>query len=182
MDRLERLKHSRLGNGETDCILCGEVFRFYHHSQKRCMECAKMTCGKCGRECHNSGPGSGSGGSQHGHRGSSLASSSSMSSSMTSLISSALFGGHGSASSDHHDASSTIWLCKICAEQREMWKKSGAWFFKVSKMLHASTSSSHVQSKMELFMQTFLISLLALTSREKAKFLSLIIHKSFHLW
>ncbi|XP_065580156.1 rab effector Noc2-like [Artemia franciscana] len=23
-----------------------------------------------------------------------------------------------------------IWLCKICSEQREMWKKSGAWFFK----------------------------------------------------
>ena len=24
-----------------------------------------------------------------------------------------------------------IWLCKICHEQREIWKKSGAWFFKV---------------------------------------------------
>merc|ERR1712223_1332545 len=24
----------------------------------------------------------------------------------------------------------TVWLCKICAEQREIWKKSGAWFFK----------------------------------------------------
>ncbi|XP_065201390.1 rabphilin-3A isoform X2 [Planococcus citri] len=24
----------------------------------------------------------------------------------------------------------TIWLCKICAETREMWKKSGAWFYK----------------------------------------------------
>ena len=24
-----------------------------------------------------------------------------------------------------------IWLCKICSETREMWKKSGAWFFKV---------------------------------------------------
>ena len=23
-----------------------------------------------------------------------------------------------------------VWLCKICAESREMWKKSGAWFFK----------------------------------------------------
>lgn len=21
------------------------------------------------------------------------------------------------------------WLCKICAETREMWKKSGAWFY-----------------------------------------------------
>ncbi|XP_075217803.1 rabphilin [Lycorma delicatula] len=24
----------------------------------------------------------------------------------------------------------TVWRCKICAETREMWKKSGAWFFK----------------------------------------------------
>ena len=24
----------------------------------------------------------------------------------------------------------TVWLCKICAESRELWKKSGAWFFK----------------------------------------------------
>ena len=50
IERLEGLRHSRLGNGEADCILCGEVFRFYHHSQKRCGECGKMTCGKCGKE------------------------------------------------------------------------------------------------------------------------------------
>ncbi|XP_078410505.1 rabphilin-3A isoform X2 [Cetorhinus maximus] len=24
----------------------------------------------------------------------------------------------------------TVWLCKICSEQREVWKRSGAWFFK----------------------------------------------------
>ncbi|XP_059510960.1 rabphilin-3A-like isoform X3 [Stegostoma tigrinum] len=24
----------------------------------------------------------------------------------------------------------TLWLCKICSEQREVWKRSGAWFFK----------------------------------------------------
>ncbi|XP_065334812.1 rabphilin-3A isoform X2 [Cloeon dipterum] len=29
-----------------------------------------------------------------------------------------------------HASSSSNWLCKICAETREMWKKSGAWFFK----------------------------------------------------
>lgn len=23
-----------------------------------------------------------------------------------------------------------IWLCKICSETREMWKKTGAWFYK----------------------------------------------------
>ncbi len=50
MERLERMKHHRMGSGETDCILCGEVFRFYHRSQKRCLDCGKMTCGKCGVE------------------------------------------------------------------------------------------------------------------------------------
>ena len=32
---------------------------------------------------------------------------------------------------DGNEANMTVWLCKICAEQREIWKKSGAWFFKV---------------------------------------------------
>ena len=27
----------------------------------------------------------------------------------------------------------TVWLCKICGEEKEMWRKSGAWFFKVNK-------------------------------------------------
>nr|XP_023859209.1 rabphilin-3A [Salvelinus alpinus] len=26
--------------------------------------------------------------------------------------------------------SRSVWLCKICSEQREVWKRSGAWFFK----------------------------------------------------
>ncbi|KAF4518557.1 hypothetical protein B566_EDAN004301, partial [Ephemera danica] len=46
--------------------------------------------------------------------------------------------GVGTATSPSHSATSgsgskdhgTYWLCKICAETREMWKKSGAWFFK----------------------------------------------------
>ena len=61
-----------------------------------------------------------------------------MSSSMTSLISSAIFGGGSGSShaSGHTGDEGTIWLCKICAEQREMWKKSGAWFFKVSKLVN----------------------------------------------
>ena len=45
------------------------------------------------------------------------------------------FSGAGSGSSHgggHGSDEGTIWLCKICGEQREMWKKSGAWFFKVS--------------------------------------------------
>ena len=50
VDRLEGMRQCRLGNGETECILCGETFRFYHRSQRRCAECKKMTCAKCGSE------------------------------------------------------------------------------------------------------------------------------------
>jgi len=46
---------------------------------------------------------------------------------MTSLFS-AVVGGVSSSSNVE-----LIWLCKICHEQREIWKKSGAWFFKVSE-------------------------------------------------
>ena len=132
VERLEKMKRCRNGSGETDCILCGEVFRFYHRSQRRCHDCNKMTCGKCGLEVGNKHP--------HGHPGSELASSA------ASSISSALSGWAGSltgspvmaagSSSHHHhlqdNKNESVWLCKICAEEKEMWKKSGAWFFKVS--------------------------------------------------
>ncbi|KAE8741629.1 hypothetical protein FOCC_FOCC012831 [Frankliniella occidentalis] len=35
-----------------------------------------------------------------------------------------------------------IWLCKICSETREMWKKSGAWFFKAAGGETENDSSS----------------------------------------
>ena len=43
MERVEVMKRCRLGNGETECVLCGEVFRFYTRGQRRCTECGKMT-------------------------------------------------------------------------------------------------------------------------------------------
>ena len=43
VERVEVMKRCRLGNGETECVLCGEVFRFYTRGQRRCAECAKMT-------------------------------------------------------------------------------------------------------------------------------------------
>ncbi|XP_061117738.1 rabphilin-3A-like isoform X3 [Conger conger] len=30
----------------------------------------------------------------------------------------------------NHSRPRTMWLCRICGEQREVWKRSGAWFFK----------------------------------------------------
>ena len=53
--------------------------------------------------------------------------------SVTSLLSSVYPGSayYGVSGNTGADPKETIWLCKICGEQREMWKKSGAWFFKV---------------------------------------------------
>ena len=34
----------------------------------------------------------------------------------------------------------TVWLCKICGEEREMWRKSGAWFFKVGRRAQSCLS------------------------------------------
>ncbi len=62
VERLEGMRRHRSGGGEADCILCGEVFRFYHRSQKRCLDCGKMTCGKCGVEAPAHAGGAGAGG------------------------------------------------------------------------------------------------------------------------
>ena len=36
------------------------------------------------------------------------------------------------------------WLCKLCSERREIWKKSGAWFYKVS---HGVVATSQVANR-----------------------------------
>lgn len=41
-----------------------------------------------------------------------------------------------------------VWLCKICSETREMWKKSGAWFFKsIPKYVMPKKKESGTQSR-----------------------------------
>lgn len=43
-----------------------------------------------------------------------------------------------------------IWLCKICSETREMWKKSGAWFFKgLPKYVLPEKSASRPRQNMQ---------------------------------
>ena len=32
----------------------------------------------------------------------------------------------------HQKTTSQVWLCKTCGVERQMWMKTGAWFFKVS--------------------------------------------------
>ncbi|XP_069174928.1 rabphilin-3A isoform X2 [Procambarus clarkii] len=94
VDRVEAMKNRIQGNGNNNCILCGEGLSLLRTSTLVCVDCSKRVCSKCGVE---------------------------------------------SASPD----GGKVWLCKICAETREMWKRSGAWFFRgIPKHILPPTSSS----------------------------------------
>lgn len=87
MERLQNMRNNAAGDGENNCILCGEAFSFFTRQKNlMCADCNKAVCTKCGVECTTPACGS--------------------------------------------TPKEIAWLCKICAESREMWKKSGAWFFK----------------------------------------------------
>ncbi|XP_059146253.1 double C2-like domain-containing protein beta isoform X4 [Physella acuta] len=75
------MKKNAIGNGTSQCILCGDEFKLLGASPTYCDDCAKAVCSKCGMDTTNSNK-------------------------------------------------QPLWLCKLCAETREVWKRSGAWFFK----------------------------------------------------
>nr|XP_054526916.1 rab effector Noc2 isoform X8 [Pan troglodytes] len=75
------MRRNVMGNGLSQCLLCGEVLGFLGSSSVFCKDCRKKVCTKCGIEAS---PGQ----------------------------------------------KRPLWLCKICSEQREVWKRSGAWFYK----------------------------------------------------
>ncbi|XP_071502025.1 rabphilin-3A-like [Diadema antillarum] len=81
VDKLDNMKKNSLGNGTTQCILCGDEFGLLGASPMTCYDCYKAVCSKCGVDTTNS-------------------------------------------------FKQPILLCKICSETRELWKRSGAWFFK----------------------------------------------------
>ncbi|XP_057572046.1 LOW QUALITY PROTEIN: rab effector Noc2 [Hippopotamus amphibius kiboko] len=81
VERLETMRRNVMGNGLSQCLLCGEVLGFLGSSSVFCKDCRKKVCTKCGIEAT---PGQ----------------------------------------------KRPLWLCKICSEQREVWKRSGAWFYK----------------------------------------------------
>ncbi|XP_072325598.1 rab effector Noc2-like isoform X2 [Scyliorhinus torazame] len=81
VERLENMKKNMMGNGLSQCLLCGELLGFLGSTSVFCQDCRKKVCVKCGIETI---------GSQR----------------------------------------RPVWLCKICSEGREIWKRSGAWFYK----------------------------------------------------
>ncbi|KAL4223052.1 Rabphilin 3A-like (without C2 domains) [Mactra antiquata] len=81
VEKLDNMKKNAMGNGTTQCVLCGDEFGLLGASPTYCDDCHKAVCSKCGVDTQNC------------HR-------------------------------------QPLWLCKICSENREVWKRSGAWFFK----------------------------------------------------
>ncbi|XP_061105382.1 rab effector Noc2-like [Conger conger] len=81
VERLENMRKKAVGNGLSQCVLCGEHLGLLGSPSVFCQDCRKKVCSKCGIETGCS-------------------------------------------------PRRTLWLCKICSEQREVWKRSGAWFYK----------------------------------------------------
>ncbi|XP_015282165.1 PREDICTED: rab effector Noc2 [Gekko japonicus] len=81
VERLENMRKNRMGNGLSQCLLCGETLGLLGSTAVFCQDCKKKVCTKCGIETVGT-------------------------------------------------SKRPLWLCKICSEQREVWKRSGAWFYK----------------------------------------------------
>ncbi|XP_012270573.1 translation initiation factor IF-2 isoform X3 [Orussus abietinus] len=133
VERLENMKRNvstAMGSGTTErtcgsrcaggtkcvcsCALCGERFAVLGAGPGLCKDCRRYICQKCGIEAtpavtspSASAPASTSTTSQVGE------------------VAQRLLRRRSSTASAQR-----LFLCRICAETREMWKKSGAWFFK----------------------------------------------------
>ncbi|KAL0994599.1 hypothetical protein UPYG_G00124650 [Umbra pygmaea] len=81
VDRLDNMRKSAVGNGLSQCLLCGDVLGLLGTPSVLCQDCCKKVCTKCGIE-------------------------------------------------NQCSPKKSQWLCKICSEHREVWKRSGAWFYK----------------------------------------------------
>ncbi|XP_011304048.1 rabphilin-3A isoform X1 [Fopius arisanus] len=99
------------------CALCGEKFTVLGAGPTLCRDCRKYVCQKCGVETCRASRSSTTNLQTHQRRGTSA--------SINNLPSAEVSG-----SASKQLVPSKVFLCRICTETREMWKKSGAWFFK----------------------------------------------------
>lgn len=106
------------------CALCGEKFGVLKASAYLCKDCRKYICQKCGMEITRSNSPR-NGGNGDGNE----ATSSSRGSLRVVNLAQERTTVQRIVQRSHSNAQRQF-LCRICAETREMWKKSGAWFFK----------------------------------------------------
>lgn len=102
VDKLERIKERIVDCGPNQCRLCGHIFRFLRSPKVICEDCHKAVCSKCSIDL--------------------VVKRASLTPTHTST-------GIVPACSTSATLSTTI-LCKVCSLTREIWKKSGAWFYK----------------------------------------------------
>ncbi|XP_059721706.1 rab effector Noc2 isoform X3 [Haemorhous mexicanus] len=101
VERLENMRKNAMGNGLSQCLLCGEMLGLLGSSSVFCQDCKKKVCTKCGIETVGA-------------------------------------------------QKRPLWLCKICSEQREVWKRSGAWFYKGLPKYIVPLKSSSSSKALEL--------------------------------
>ncbi|KAG5324861.1 DOC2B protein, partial [Pseudoatta argentina] len=105
------------------CALCGEKFgTVLGASANLCNDCRKYICQKCGIEATRLNP---SKGNDNGND----ETTSPRGSLRVMRFAQERTGVQRIVQRSHGNAQKQF-LCRICAETREMWKKSGAWFFK----------------------------------------------------
>lgn len=112
VDKLERIKERIVDCGPNQCNLCGHIFRFLTSPKVICEDCQKAVCSKCSIDLIVKRPLPGTNGA-------------------ASAAGPAAVGGGGGAGAASPTTTTLVHvLCKVCSLTREIWKKSGAWFFK----------------------------------------------------
>lgn len=109
VERVEKIKQRAAECGPRFCRLCGQSFGLLGPSKLICDDCRKPVCSKCSIELHSKAA--------------------------TKLVyKGRIFKNNKYLMPTDYKFKNSffreVWLCKICSETREMWKKTGAWFYK----------------------------------------------------
>ncbi|XP_067572821.1 rab effector Noc2 isoform X2 [Pseudorca crassidens] len=115
VERLETMRRNVMGNGLSQCLLCGEVLGFLGSSSVFCKDCRKFRGVKYLHIVVRPSPPS-------SPELSRLAELKFYTHSMKVCTKCGIEASPGQKR--------PLWLCKICSEQREVWKRSGAWFYR----------------------------------------------------
>lgn len=143
VDKLERIRERIVDSGPNQCRLCGHVFRFLRSPKVICEDCQKPVCSKCcidlivrrpaakqplppPVERNNNNNNNNSQGTKLTAVAGTIRSISSATTSTTPVTTATTTVAAVAAA----PTISIHILCKVCSLTREIWKKSGAWFYK----------------------------------------------------
>ncbi|XP_072394351.1 rabphilin-3A isoform X2 [Diabrotica undecimpunctata] len=139
VEKLENMRRNAMGKNASQCLLCGDGFGLLGAQKIVCMDCKRLACTKCSIDTlAGKGP-------RHVYqtqpkRSPILVNLLYMTKRGKLRIKKVLLS--SSTTREEH------WLCMICAETREMWKKSGAWFYKsIPKYILPVENSRFMRSK-----------------------------------